>query len=724
MGYSDSIADLSTNSFIAIPTSDVSLNDSSGIRLNTGYNQSGGIRGFSKQHTEGSTYHITIKYEGPDVSSNRPRGQTGYLPDFGEISMADASNNIFDPSCNPSPPDNKPTVIVNHAYPNVVYAAIQQPAYNGGAVEFYDISNINLIANSYNKQFNYHQTNISSTKVSYEEGKLRIEFPVDLSGNDLSLNYTNIDGIRDQNGGILQSFTGLDICSNVLWRDVSGGDSNIGTDPGFEAGYPFIHGDAGNAIYCRWDPNFTDFEGTPPNSYYLTEGTNKISCISQSSEQRPDGENVLKLIFDTSTVHDNSLYGNDPSYNILMYTKPVGKAGLRLGPQKFWVRDFSNNVLDNLGQPTMTITATNPDGVTVNSGTTTADPSLNLTFTSSITTSDFSSEDISSNGTISNFSGSGITYTATFTPDVSACIIEVEAGAYTTPFEKGGRTNIAATPFNWTNGDGTAPTISSSAWETQVYSGSSWSNKTTSNGQGSDADIIYTKERFIFYIQASETLDSSTPIVDISLNFKETTSGSYSTNTYTTASPGLSVGTTFPAVGSYTHNIIYEIPTNTHGDDNHGYPKFQFKLKDQAGNFSTLQSVEAQTGEATADVEVKEYTESDLDIPDDNTFYMGTDVGYIDNVSYGEIKNYMLNLDISGESGLTSKLLPSYSGEDKILSWTFQTTDSTLATASGRAYFKRAPWSGSSTSGGWRSGTNGYAHTKAGHVPGTPGYFS
>jgi len=453
VGYSDSIADLSTNSFIAIPTSDVSLNDSSGIRLNTGYNQSGGVRGFSKQHTEGSTYHITIKYEGHDASNNRPKGANGYLPNFSSLSMDDASNNIFDPSCNPSPLNNKPpTAIIRHDYPNVVYVAMQQPAYNeGGTVEFYDISNINLIDNSYNTQFNYHQTDISSTKVSYEEGKLRIEFPIDLSGNDLSLNYINIDGIRDQNGGILQTFTeSLDICSNILWCDVSGSGDVNGDGAKFETGYPFIHGDTGNVVYCKWDPDFTDFEGTPHDSYYLTNiDGGIINCISQAAEQKPDGESVLKLTF------NSSLYGEDPSYNALMYKKPVGKAGIRLGPQKLWVRDFSNNVLDNSGQPTMTITATNKEGDVVTSGVNTSDAHLNLRFISDISTNDFSSEDISSNGTISNFQVLSETeYDASFVPQSgnlgAQSIIEVEAGAYTTPFEKGGRTNIADTSFNWT----------------------------------------------------------------------------------------------------------------------------------------------------------------------------------------------------------------------------------------------------------------------------------
>jgi len=267
--------------------------------------------------------------------------------------MADASNNIFDPSCNPSADYDYPTAIVNHDYPNVVYVAMQQPAYNEeGTVEFYDISNINLIGNSYNTQFNYDQTNISSTKVSYEEGKLRIEFPVDLSGNDLSLNYTNIDdGIRDQNGGILQSFTELDICSNVLWRDVSGDEGSDGDVNGdgayFETGYPAIFtGTSTTQVYCRWNPNFTDFENTGGEDTFVLMNSNgdKIKYETQESEQRVEEgnvvENILKIKFG-----QNLMSSSLSSYRTLLYKKPVGKAGIRLGQNsRFWLRDFSNNV--------------------------------------------------------------------------------------------------------------------------------------------------------------------------------------------------------------------------------------------------------------------------------------------------------------------------------------------------------------------------------------------
>jgi len=462
VGYSNSIPDISTNGFIAVDPSNVELVDGR-IRLHTAFNGSGGIGvsggilGFSKQHTEpSSSHHITVKYGITDLSFNRPEGSTGYLPDFISLLMGDTSNNIFDLSCNLSPPVNEPSAINRHDYPHVVYVAIQQPVYDVSgdyfdsvadlSFSFQDISSINLIDNSYNTQFNY-LTDISSTKVSYEEGTslLRVEFPVDLSNNDLSLNYIDIGGIRDQNGGILQSFTKkLDIYSNVLWCDVSGTGDQDSDGFKFETGYPFIYGDDGNLVYCRWTPDFTDFEGTPLTSYYVTDGLNEHECTYQETEQKPDGENVLKLTF------DNNLYGlTNP---LLVYMKPIGKAGLRLGPQKKWIRDFTNNVID-YAAPTMTISATGSGGE-VASTATTSDTSLNLIFISDISTVDFIVTDISSNGTISNFNKvTDIEYTAKFTPDVSSCTINVLAGTYTSIFINGGRTNISATPFTWTQDD-------------------------------------------------------------------------------------------------------------------------------------------------------------------------------------------------------------------------------------------------------------------------------
>ena len=65
----------------------------------------------------------------------------------------------------------------------------------------------------------------------------------------------------------------------------------------------------------------------------------------------------------------------------------------------------------------MTITAVDGSSNAVSDGSTTNDATLTVTFTSSESTSNFVVGDVTvSGGSLSSFSGSGTTYTATFTP--------------------------------------------------------------------------------------------------------------------------------------------------------------------------------------------------------------------------------------------------------------------------------------------------------------------
>ena len=110
------------------------------------------------------------------------------------------------------------------------------------------------------------------------------------------------------------------------------------------------------------------------------------------------------------------------------------------------------------GTPSITITASE-----VSDGDTSSDSSLSLTFTTSESTTDFAAGDVTvSGGTLSNFSGSGTTYTATFTPTAQgATTIDVASSTFTNAST--GVDNTAATQFNWTYS--TAPTIAITASE-------------------------------------------------------------------------------------------------------------------------------------------------------------------------------------------------------------------------------------------------------------------
>jgi hypothetical protein len=104
--------------------------------------------------------------------------------------------------------------------------------------------------------------------------------------------------------------------------------------------------------------------------------------------------------------------------------------------------EAKNYVIDGV-KPTITITASQVD-----TGNTSNDSSLSLTFTSSESNTSFSSDDLSlTNGTITNFSGSGSTYTATFTPSSQgATAINISADTFT---DAAGNPNKAATEFTW-----------------------------------------------------------------------------------------------------------------------------------------------------------------------------------------------------------------------------------------------------------------------------------
>ena len=109
----------------------------------------------------------------------------------------------------------------------------------------------------------------------------------------------------------------------------------------------------------------------------------------------------------------------------------------------------------------MTITAVDGSSNAVSDGSTTNDATLTVTFTSSESTSNFVVGDVTvSGGSLSSFSGSGTTYTATFTPSSNgATTIDVAGEKFT---DASGNDNSAATQFNWTY-DSVVPTITGSS---------------------------------------------------------------------------------------------------------------------------------------------------------------------------------------------------------------------------------------------------------------------
>lgn len=102
--------------------------------------------------------------------------------------------------------------------------------------------------------------------------------------------------------------------------------------------------------------------------------------------------------------------------------------------------------------PSMTITSPQ-----VSDGDTSNDSSITLNFSSSESTTNFSASDVVvTNATLSGFSGSGTSYSATLTPIVDGPVtVNVPAGSFT---DRAGNDNLAPDEFNWIS-DRTPPTV-------------------------------------------------------------------------------------------------------------------------------------------------------------------------------------------------------------------------------------------------------------------------
>ena len=153
--------------------------------------------------------------------------------------------------------------------------------------------------------------------------------------------------------------------------------------------------------------------------------------------------------------------------------------------------------------PTMTITAAG-----VSDGDTTNDATLTLTFTSSESTTSFAAGDVVvSNGSLSGFSGSGTTYTATLTPTADGPVtINVPAASY---IDNAGNDNLVADEFNWLS-DQTPPTVEFNPQDGETIVANS-------------ADIILTLSEAIRRAVDDVDLDNSNIAAHIILKYDDAT---------------------------------------------------------------------------------------------------------------------------------------------------------------------------------------------------------
>ena len=196
--------------------------------------------------------------------------------------------------------------------------------------------------------------------------------------------------------------------------------------------------------------------------------TNTTPTISGSVTLR-QGESLTVEVNGTVYSTNTGLTVNGNTWSL-----PIpGTAGLTAGntypvsavitnTSGFTLIDNTTNELIISEVPTVTISAVNASNATVASGATTNDAALTLTFTTSQTTTNFQEADVTVSGAVlSNFSGTGTTYTATLTPSANSGTVNVSVAAnrFTNSFDLG---NTASSVFVW-NYDIQPPAITISA---------------------------------------------------------------------------------------------------------------------------------------------------------------------------------------------------------------------------------------------------------------------
>lgn len=160
--------------------------------------------------------------------------------------------------------------------------------------------------------------------------------------------------------------------------------------------------------------------------------------------KKTDTDQVMRFLSRLETIIGNNmtmtLSDSSQAYNCRIESTEIDTSN----PEEYLINLSYKCLHQNSSlQPAVTISAAE-----VSDGASSIDSTLSLTFTTNLPTNDFVVGDISvTNGVLSSFSGSGTTYTATFTPSsLGATTIKVLANKFTS----GDSSNEASDIFNWT----------------------------------------------------------------------------------------------------------------------------------------------------------------------------------------------------------------------------------------------------------------------------------
>ena len=200
-----------------------------------------------------------------------------------------------------------------------------------------------------------------------------------------------------------------------------------------------------------------------------------ISTIISDGDASTDSNIALSFILSevstNFTAADIAVTGgsisnfNGSGQNYTATFTPTGEGATTIDVNASAFTDNAGNGNTAASQFNWTYDATVPtisiSSSTVSSGATSSNTSINLTFTVSETTSDFDLGDLSiTNASVSNFSGSGTSYTATLVPTgTSQASVLVAANKFS---DLAGLNNTASNTFTYTY-DGDPPLITISA---------------------------------------------------------------------------------------------------------------------------------------------------------------------------------------------------------------------------------------------------------------------
>ena len=368
------------------------------------------------------------------------------------------------------------------------------------ANSFTNASNEN---NSASEQFNWtfdnvapSVTTVSSTKAdgSYKEGEV---IPITVTFGEL-VNVTGTPQLSLETGAsdvIIDYSSGTGTNTLTFNYTVANGNNSADLDYVTTNSLTLNSGtikDAAlnNASLSLASPGASGSLGA--NKAIVVDTTVPTIAITSTTIGISDGsvtnDTSISLTFTTSEITSNftaddvtvsngsisSFTGSGTSYTATFNPTAAGACTIDVLKDKFTDAASNNNTAsiqfnwtyDNVG-PTIIITSTTT-GVT--DGSSSNDASIALTFTLNESSSDFASEDISvSNGTISSFAGSGISYTAVFTPTTQgACTIDVAKDTFA---DAATNNNSAADQFNWTY-DNIVPSITIVSTTSGVTNGS------------------------------------------------------------------------------------------------------------------------------------------------------------------------------------------------------------------------------------------------------------